>query len=189
MRSTAMRVRRLFVLGFAAALLTALGCSNSDNGGTTTNPALGCTDGGAVGADAVNTNCGGATDSVTEQVDVVMGGTAAGSTTLRGLNFDVTYDPAKLTFVPAANYASPLFPSALVAVSLSQAGRVVASIQQTGGDLAVTVPAGSNVVLSLAFQRVSGATFGPTPLTFQNAEATSPSTAITFASGVALSYQ
>ena len=183
-----MMARRLFVLGFAAALLTAFGCSNNDNGGTTA-PALSCTDGGGVGANAVNMNCAGALDSVTEQVDVVMGGPEVAATTLRGLNFDVTFDPAKLTFVPAANYTSPLFPNALVAVSLSQAGRVVASIQQTGGDPAVTVPAGSNVVLSLTFQRASGATFGPTPLTLQNTEATSPSTAIAFASGLALSYQ
>jgi hypothetical protein len=184
-----MMARRLFVLGFAAALLTAFGCSNSDNGGSTTAPALSCTDSGTVGANAVNTNCAGALDTVTEQVDVVIGGAAGGATTLRGLNFDVTFDPAKLTFVPAASYTSALFPNALIAVSLAQAGRVVASVQQTGGNPAVTVPSGSNVVLSLTFQRTPGATFGPTPLTFQNTEATSPSTAIAFASGVALSYQ
>ena len=184
-----MMARRLFWVGFSAALLTAFGCSNDDSGGGTTGPAFVCTDGGAAAQNAVNTNCAGAVDPTTEVVDVVIGGTAAGTTTLRGVNFDVTYDPTKLDFVAAGTYTSPLFPSALVAVSLSSAGRVVVSVQQTGGDPAVTVPSGQSVVLSLTFQRAAGATFGPTPLGIENSEATSPSTPITFASGVALSYQ
>ena len=105
-----MTARRLFLFAFAAALLAGLGCSNDDDCASTA-PALVCTDGGNAAANGVNTNCGGALDSVTEQVDIVLGGPAAGSTTLRGLNFDVTYDPAKLTFMPAASYTSTLFPS------------------------------------------------------------------------------
>ena len=184
-----MMARRLFWVGFSAALLTAFGCSNSDDGGGTTGPAFLCTDSGTVAQNSVNTDCAAAVDSVTEQVDVVIGGPAAGATTLRGLNFDVTYDPAKLTFVLAGTYTSPLFPNALVAVSQPQAGQVVVAIQQTGGNPDVTVPAGPNVVLSLTFQRAAGATFGPTPLAFANTDATGASTAITFASSVALSYQ
>lgn len=185
-----MTFRRLFLFAFAAALLAGLGCSN-DSGGGSTAPALVCTDGGNAAANSVNTNCGGALDSVTEQVDIILGGPAAGSTTLRGLNFDVTYDPAKLTFMPAASYTSPLFPSpaALIAVSSPTAGRVIASVQQTGGSPAVAVAPGQHVVLSLTFQSVSGATYAPTPIALENTDATAPSTAIAFASGTAIAYQ
>ena len=104
-----MTARRLFLFAFAAALLAGLGCSNDP---ATTGPALVCTDGGDAAPNGVNTNCGMALDAVTERVDIVMGGPNAGSTTLRGLNFDVVYDPAKLTFMPAASYTSTLFPGA-----------------------------------------------------------------------------
>jgi hypothetical protein len=173
------------LLGFAAALLTAFGCSSG------TNPAqLACSDGGAA-ANAVTMTCGGATNSTTEQVDVVMGGPASGSTTLRGLNFDVTYVTSNLEFVPAASFTSPLFPGALVAVTLfnGQQGRVVVSIQQPGGLPDVAVGADPQVVLSLSFRSVAGVTFGSTALTFANAETTAASTAISFLSGLALSYQ
>lgn len=183
-----MTARRLFLYAFAAALLAGLGCSN-DSGSGTPGPALVCADGGNAASNGVNTNCGGALDSVTEQVDVIIGGPGAGSTTLRGLNFDVTYDPAKLVFLPAATYTSPLFPTALIAVSSSTAGRVIASIQQTGGSPAVSVGPGQHVVLSLSFQRASGATFGPTPLSLENTEATTASATITFASGTSIAYQ
>ena len=184
-----MMARRFFLLAFAAALLTAFGCSNdSGSGGGTTAPALSCTDAGNAAANGVNMNCGGALDSVTEQVDVVMGGPAAGATTLRGLNFDVTFDEAKLVFVPAGSYTSALFPDALIAVSLAQAGRVVVSIQQTGGNPDVSVGPGQHVVLSLAFQRVTNATFAPTPLPLENTEATSASATISFGSGIAIAY-
>lgn len=184
-----MTFRRLFLFAFAAALLAGLGCSN-DSGGSAA-PALVCTDGGNAAANSVNTNCGGALDSVTEQVDIIVGGPAAGSTTLRGLNFDVTYDPAKLTFMPAASYTSPLFPApdALIAVSSPVAGRVIASVQQTGGVAPVSVTPGQYVVLSLTFQSVSGVTYAPTPISLENYDATSPSTAISFASGTAIAYQ
>ena len=184
-----MIARRRFLLGFAAALLTAFGCSSGGDGGTTT-PALACIDGGAAAANAVTMTCGGASDSTTEQVDVVMGGPAVGTTTLRGLNFDVTYVTSNLEFVPAASYTSPLFPGALVAVALSngQPGRVVVSIQKVGGSV-VSVGAGQHDVLSLSFRRVTGATFGPTLLAFENAEATTASTAISFVIGLALAYQ
>ena len=183
-----MMARRLFLIAFAAALLTAFGCSN-DSGSGPPASALSCTDAGDAAANGVNMNCGGALDSVTEQVDVVMGGPAAGTTTLRGLNFDVTFDATKLAFVPAGSYTSALFPNALIAVSLAQAGRVVVSIQQTGGNPDYVVGPGQHVVLSLAFQRVSSATFAPTPLPLENSEATSPSASISFASGIAIAYQ
>ena len=109
-----MTARRLFVFAFAAALLAGFGCSNDEAPGGT-GPALSCTDGGNAAANGVNTSCGGAVDSETEQVNVVMGGPAAGVTTLRGLNFDVVYDEDKLVFVPSATYTSPLFPTALIA--------------------------------------------------------------------------
>jgi len=179
-----MMVRRLFLLGFAVALPMAFGCSSGSD-------KLGCGDEGAAAANAVAMSCGGATDSTTEQVDIVLGGPASGSTTVRGLNFDVTYDPAKVEYVPAASDASALFPSALVAVTLfnGQPGRVVVSIQEFGGLPPVQVGAGQHVVLSLSFRRAAGTTFGPTPLAFENAEATSASPAVNFAAGLALSYQ
>lgn len=184
-----MMVRCLFLFGFTVALLTAFGCSSG--GGTTTPPALACADGGQAGTDSVVMNCAAATDSTTERVDVTIGGPAAGQTTLRGLNFDVTYDPAKLEFVPAASYTSALFPSALIGVTLSngQQGRVVVSIQQIAGLAAVPVDPGAHDVLSLSFKTVAGATFGATPLMFENTEATTASAVIGFANGLALSFQ
>jgi len=181
-----MMVRRLILLGFAAALPMAFGCGSDSNSAK-----LGCSDGGAAPANVVTLSCAGATDSTTEQVDVVLGGPASGSTTLRGLNFDVTYDPSKLAFVPAAADLSALFPNALVAVTLfnGQPGRVVVSIQEFGGLPDVAAGAGQNVVLSLSFRRAAGTTFGPTPLMLENAEATAASTAIGFVDGLALSYQ
>ena len=49
-----MMARRLFLLGFAAALLTALGCSSSGGDGGTPSPAIVCVDGGAALANAWN---------------------------------------------------------------------------------------------------------------------------------------
>jgi hypothetical protein len=135
-------------------------------------------------------SCGGPIDGTTEKVNVVIGGPASGTTTLRGLNFDVTYDPAKLEFVPATSYASPLFPRALVLAVLAngQQGRVVAAIQQPGDLAAVSVTTGEHDVISLSFRRVAAATFGPTPLTFDRAQATAALPAISFVSGLALEY-
>ena len=190
MKGTEMTARRLFVIAFATALLAGFGCSNGDSG-SPTGPTLACVDGGAAPADGVGMACAGATAGTTEQVNVVLGGTTTGSTTLRGVNFDVTYDPTKLTFAPAASYASTLFPNALIGVTLynGQEGRVVVSIQQPGALPAVVVPAGQNVMLSLAFARVTGATFSSTSIAFENTEATTASATITFASVLALSYQ
>ncbi len=181
--------RSVSLLGFAAALLAAYGCSSGEGGGLTA-PALVCSDGGPAGANAVTMTCGGATDSATEQVDVVLGGPTSGSTTLRGINFDVAYDATKLEFVPSASYASALFPNALIAVELAngQPGRAVVSIQQPGGMADVAVSAGQHIALSLSYRRVAGTTYGPTPLALENAEATSASATISFASGLALSY-
>lgn len=183
-----MTARRWFLIAFAAALLTGAGCSNDGPSSTgATGPALSCADSGNAGANGVTTNCAGGSGDV--QVDVVMGGPAAGSTTLRGLNFDVVYDPTNLAFVPAGNYASPLFPAALIAVTESPAGRVIVSIQQPGGSPAVSVGTGQHGVLSLTFTRQGTATFPPAAVTFQNSEATSASAAITFSSGLSIAYQ
>ena len=188
-----MIARRLFLLGFAAALVTAFGCSSGSDdggGGGTPPPAIVCTDGGAAPANGVTLNCGGAINTTTEQVVVTMGGPASGTTTLRGLNFDVTYDPTKLDYVPAATPQSPLFPDALVAVTLENGvpGILVVSIQQPGTALNVGVGPGPHPVMTLTFSRVTGVSFPPTPLDFDNFEATSASATVGFSSALALSY-
>ena len=188
-----MIARRLFLLGFAAALVTAFGCSSGSDdggGGGTPPPAIVCTDGGAAPANGVTLNCGGAINTTTEQVVVTMGGPASGTTTLRGLNFDVTYDPALLDYVPAATPQSPLFPNALVAVTLENGvpGILVVSIQQPGTALNVGVGPGQHPVMTLTFTRAAGMSFPPTPLAFENFEATSASAAVAFSSSLALSY-
>jgi len=189
-----MTARRVFLLAFAVALPIGVGCGGGGGGGGgVVTPELACTDGGAAPANVVTLTCGGATNGTTERVDVVLGGPASGTTTLRGLNFDVIYEPSKLEYVPAAADTSPLFsPNALVAVTLSNGvpGRVVVSIQEYGSVAApVSVGTGQHVVLSLSFRRAAGATFGPTPLTLENAEATAALPTIGFGSGLALSYQ
>jgi len=189
-----MTARRVALLAFAVALPIGVGCGGGGGGGGGGDTLqLSCVDGGAAPANAVTLICGGATNSTTERVDVVLGGPASGTTTLRGLNFDVIYEPANLEYVPAATDTSPLFsPNALVAVRLSddQPGRVIVSIQEYGSVVApVSVGAGQHLVLSLSFRRAAGVTFGPTPLTFENAEATSAVPAISFGSALALSYQ
>jgi len=179
-----MMARGLFLLGFSLALLVASGCSSSGSGGGgggTTSPAIVCINGDAVSPDALTMSCGGETNSTTEQVNVVMGGPASGTTTLRGLNFDVTFDPSKLQFAGLTpnDPADPnaLFPSSVTPLATSHtAGRVVVTIQRFEGDPDRVVSAGQyKNVFSLSFQRVAGATFGPTPLTFDNAEYTRPS--------------
>lgn len=188
-----MTARGLFVAGFATALLSSLGCGGGSDGGSggPVPPALACTDAGTAGVNTVTMSCGGLIDATTERVDIVIGGPASGTTTLRGLNFDVTYDPTKLQFVPAAVPASPLFPDALVLVALAngQQGRIVAAIQQVGTLPDVAVATGEHAVISLSFRRVGVDTFDPTPLTFERAQATAAVPAITFASGLALAYQ
>jgi hypothetical protein len=186
-----MSARRALVFCFASALLTAYGCGGGGNDVATLPPSLACSDGGAVTPNTVALTCGAATDSETERVDVVLAGPASGTTTLRGLNFDVTYDPTKIVFVPDASFTSPLFsPNALVAVTLldNQPGHLVVAIQEFGGLPDVAVGAGPHIVIALSFQRAAGATFGPTPLSFVNAEATSASPPITFVDGLLLSY-
>jgi hypothetical protein len=185
-----MTARSLFWIGFATALLTAFGCSDSGNNGSPS-PAFACTDGGAAPANGVTLACGGATGGTTELVNVTMAGPAGSTTTLKGFSFDVTYDSTKLTFVPDATPVSPLMPDALVAVSLYNGlpGRVVVAIQQPGTLSDVAVDGTQHVVLALSFQRVSGATFGPSQLSLENAEATGASAAISFASVLALAYQ
>lgn len=193
MKKKSMTVRTLWVAGFATALLSSFGCGGgSDNGGGgPILPALVCSEGGAAAANTVAMSCGGLINATTERVDVVILGPASGTTTLRGLNFDVTYDPLKLEFVPAANPASPLFPNALILVALAngQQGRLVAAIQQPGDLPDVTVATGEHLVISFSFRRVAAATFDPTPLTFERAQATTASTTITFASALTLEYQ
>ena len=195
-----MIARWLFLFGFAVALLISLGCggSSSDNGST--EPALACTDGGPAAADAVTMTCGGATDSTTEQVNVVMGVPAAGATSLRGLNFDVTYDSTKLTFVSATNYTGGPFPAAALVVATALPNdptpHVIVSIQQVGTDPDVVIGPGQHVMLHLSFTRTPAATFAPTPLEFDLAtsEVTPPTpptvpAVVTFGSALALSYQ
>jgi hypothetical protein len=188
-----MMARRLFLFGFGVALVTAVGCSSGGDGGTTA-PALQCGDAGQAAANSVTMRCGGSPDGAIELVNVVMGGPTSLTTTLRGFNFDVIYDPSKLEFVSAASDTSDLFPpSALLVASLfnGQPGQVVVSIQQVGGAPDVVVSAGQHVALTLSFRRVAGVTFGATPLDFDpaTAEATNASAAIGFASGLALAYQ
>ena len=188
-----MTARRLFLSAFVVALVTAFGCSSGGGGGAPA-PARGCSDAGAAAANAMTMACGGSTDGSIERVDVVMGGPATLTTTLRGFNFDVTYDPSKLEFVSVTGATSALFPpSALVLASLlnGQPGQVVVSIQQVGGVADVVVAAGQHVALSLSFRRVAGVTFGPTPLEFQNGDVSGASTAVGFPglSGLALAYQ
>ena len=191
-----MTARRLFLFGFAAVLLTGLGCSGGGGDGGTPSPAIVCVDGGAAAANTITLTCAGATDSTTELVNVVLGGPAAGNTTtLRGLNFDVKYDPSKLEFVPAGSYTSPLIPSDLppvVTLLNGLPGQLVVSIERTGNlPDPVQVAAGQNIVLSLTFRRAPGVTnFGPAPLEFVKAEATTAVPAISYpgVSGLALSY-
>jgi hypothetical protein len=187
-----MRARRLFLFLFAAALLTALGCSNG--GDVTVSPNFACTDSGTPAANSVTMTCGGATYA-TQQVDVVIGGPA----TLSGLSFNVMYDADNLVYQSFdASAASQLFPGALISVAPSAEPNsvpgykdVVVAIQMTGGT-ALTDVAGQHLVLSLTFARAPGATFAPTPLGF-NVERTltaTPATAgTTFASSLMLSYQ
>ena len=188
-----MMARRLFLLGFATALLTALGCSSGGDV-STTSPAFVCTDGGAAAANAVTMVCGGATAG-TQQVDVVIGGPA----TLSGLSFNVMYDGSKLVYdTYDASAVSQLFPGALVSVVLSTEPNsvpgykdLVVSIQMTGGS-ALTGSAGQYVVLGLTFQRASGTTFGPIPLAFnplRTLEATPATAGTAFSSSLMLSYQ
>ncbi len=193
MNSQTRIARGLFLSGFAVALLVSLGCGSDGDtgGGGPVPPSLACTDANTVGANTVTMSCGGLLDSATERVDVVIGGPATGSTTLRGLNFDVTYDPAKLEFVPAADPTSPLFPDALVLVALAngQQGRVIVAVQQVGTLPDVAIAAGQHWVISLSFRRLAPTTFDATPLTFDRAQATAASATITFTDGLALAYQ
>jgi hypothetical protein len=180
--------------GFVAALLSSLGCGGGSGGGDNSGPvppAMVCTEAGTAGINTVTMSCGGLIDSGTERVDIVIEGPASGTTSLRGMNFDVVYDATKLEFLPDANPVSPLFPDAFVLVALAngQQGRVVAAIQQPGNLSAVAVSTGEHQVLSFSFRRLGADTFDPTPLTFERAQGTGAVPAITFANGLSLGYQ
>jgi hypothetical protein len=174
-----------------AALMTLASCDSGGGNGMVHSAKFTCSAAGVIAADTVGVTCGGTTDSITETVDVVVIGTPTGSTTARGFNFDVTYDPSSLEFVPSTSNLSPLFPDALIAVGLFNGtqGRLVVSVQQPGGLPDVTIGAGQQTILALSFRRVSGATFGPTPLTIENADATGASASVTFVSTLKLAYQ
>lgn len=187
-----MMARRLFLFFFAAALLTAVGCSSG--GDVSVSPTLACADTGTPVANAVTLTCGGAT-TATQQVDVVI----AGPATLSGLSFNVMYDGDNLAYDSYdASAASLLFPGALISVVPASEPNavpgykdVVVAIQMTGG-APLTDISGVQLVLSLNFTRASGATFGPTPVSFNPLRTltASPGTAgTTFASGLAVSYQ
>lgn len=197
-----MIARRLLLIGFLMALPAAIGCSDDEGGGGTATPAIACTDGGAAAANAIALTCGGPVDTATEIVDVVIGGPASGATSLRGLNFDVTYDSSKLTFVLATkDAAGPFSFAALLAASARPADpipHVIVSIQQVAGDPDVTIAAAQEVVLlRLVFARAQGtAAFAPTPLAFDpgTSEVTPPTpptlpAALSFAGNLMLSYQ
>ena len=188
-----MTLRGLFVAGFAVALFLSFGCGGGSDsgGGGPVPPALTCSTAGSAGPNTVTMDCGGLVDPNTERVEVMIEGPASGATTLRGMNFDVTYDPAKLEFVPTANVTSPLFPDALILAALANAqqGRLIVAIQQPGNLGDVSVAAGVHPVINLSFRRVAAATFDPTPLVFERAQATAAVPAVTFASGLALEYQ
>lgn len=192
-----MKARKLFVLVFAVSLLAALGCGGGSSGsGGSSSPTIACTDGGAAAANAVTMTCGGATNATTEQINVVIGGPAAGTTSLMGLNFDVTYDPTKVTFVSAtAPAGGPFSAGALLAATafpLDPTPHVVVAIQQVFGDPPVVINPGQQVVLlNLSFATASGVTtFAPTPVSFDpsSSEGTPPSTALTFGGNLMLSY-
>jgi len=85
MKTTPNMPRRMVLFFFAAALLTAFGCSSG--GDVTLSPNFACTDSGTPVTNAVTMTCGGSTYA-TQQVDVVIGGPA----TLSGLSFNVMYD-------------------------------------------------------------------------------------------------
>ena len=185
-----MMVRKLFLFLFAAALLTAFGCSSG--GDVSVSPTFACTDSGTPGANAVTMTCGGSTYA-TQQVDVVIGGPA----TLRGLTFSVMYDADNLVYDSYdASAASQLFPGALILVTESPSSvtgykDVVVGIQATGGT-ALTDAAGQHLVLRLTFKRAPGTTFASTPVVFDSGESleATPSTAgTTFASNLAVTYQ
>jgi len=189
-----MMARKLFLPVFAIALLAAFGCGGGDGGGGTTTPTIACSDGGAAAADSITMTCGGATNATTEQINVVIGGPATGTTSLRGLNYDVTYDPSKVTFVSAED-AGPFSAGALLAATafpLDPTPHVVVSIQQVGGDPDVVVNAGQQLVLMhLSFVVTSGVTaVAPTPVDFDvaNSETTPPTTGVGFGSSLMLSY-
>ena len=173
------------------ALLLSFGCGGGSESGGPVPPALVCSDGGPAGVNTVTMSCGGLIDATTERVDIVIGGPESGTASLRGLVFDVVYDPAKLELVPAASLASPLFPDGLIAVELAngQPGEIVAAILQVGTLPDVTVAPGEHQVISFSFRRVGVDTFDPTPMTFVRAQAMVATPAITFASGLALAYQ
>jgi len=183
-------------LGLAALLLLTSSCGGDGGGGTQT-AVMTCSSSDTVGANQVAMRCG--VEPVNDQgrVDVVLGGPASGEMTVRGFNFDITYDPTKVEYVPSSGFTSPLFvtddglQTALVVVALAdgQQGRVVVSVQQPGDLPAQSVDAGTHEVVSLWFRRVVGETFGPTGLAFDNAEATGASVSIEFGSDLSLACQ
>jgi hypothetical protein len=185
---------RWILPAFAMALLTGVGCSSGGGGGGATMPALTCSDGGLPGTNTVVMRCGGVTAGSTERVDVVIGGPSFGVTTLRGLNFDVVYDPSMLEFVSMSSAASQLFPaSALASAELEngEQGRVVVAIHQVGGAPDVAVATGQHLALSLSFRVVADATFSPTPVQFDpsSSEATEASATVSFAGDLRLAHQ
>lgn len=181
-----MRARRLFLVGFAAALLTAFGCSSNVDDPV---PSFACA-GGTAAENTVAMVCGGGNDT-TQQVDVVIGGQTG--LELNALNFDVKYDGSSLQLVSVdTTAASQLFPGALPATVLNDvAGQpgykeLVVGIEMTGDQLA-PVDAGEHVVLTLTFQRTAGMTF-TNPLSFKNTKAIPVSANTAFDSSLSLSY-
>ena len=192
-----MMARRLLLVGFAAALPMAFGCSSSVDDPT---PSFACT-GGAAAANTVTMVCGGGNDT-TQQVDVVIDGQDLPELKLNGLDFNVMYDGLSLTLMSEDHSAaSQLFPGALVSVAVPPSTEpntvsgysgykdVVVGIHMTGNALAPIV-VGQHVVLSLTFQRAAGTTF-TAPVLFnpdRTKVATPTSAGTAFADGLSLSY-
>lgn len=191
MQRRPLTARGVFIAGFAVALFSSFGCGGGSETAGPAPPALVCSDGGTAGINTVTMACGGLIDATTERVNIVIGGPESGTSSLRGLIFDVTYDPAKLDFVRPASFASPLFPDGLIAMELvnGQPGEIVVAILQVGTLPDVTVASGERLVISLSFRRVGVDTFDPTPLSFVRAQAISAVPAVSFANGLALAYQ
>jgi len=87
------------------------------------------------------------------------------------VNFDVTYDPTKLTFTPAASYASPLFPSALVGVSLLDDCRGASCVDPAARRIAGRRDSRGPERHAGSYAHAGdGATFSSTSVAFENTE-------------------
>jgi hypothetical protein len=171
------------------ALFVLVSCSNDDD--PVAAPQFTCSDSSSGVIDTVFLDCGAAISDTTWRVDVSIGGPSSGTTTLRGVALDLTYDPSSIEWVSEPSYTSPAMPGALVAVALlgGAQGTLVIGIQLPGSSPPAAIEPGSETLLSLQFRRKGSASFAPVPLQIENGAATGASTAINFSSTLALAYQ